>query len=119
MLKKVIFSFLVLIFLSFLLINKTYGKENEYIFSLEDEITYNDDYKKVEVVNNDYIFGLNGEITTYDGFLRVYEEMSIEAADPERLDVLPEMNVGDHLIRENIEIMKILKINIGYFTRSF
>jgi DNA topoisomerase-1 len=29
--------------------------------------------------------------------------MSIEAADPESLDVLPEMKVGDHLIRENIE----------------
>lgn len=58
---------------------------------------------KVEVVNNDYIFGLNGEITTYDGFLRVYEEMSIEAADPESLDVLPDMVVGDHLVCENVE----------------
>lgn len=71
MLKKVIFSFLVLIFLSFLLINKTYGKENEYIFSLDDEVTYNDDYKKVEVVNNeisilikenDFLVKINNEI---------------------------------------------------------
>ena len=59
---------------------------------------------KVEVVNNDYTFGLNGEITTYDGFLKVYEEMSIEANDPESLDILPDMEIGDHLIRENVEI---------------
>ncbi len=58
---------------------------------------------KVEVVNNDYVFGLNGEITTYDGFLRVYEEMSIEANDPEAIEVLPEMEIGEVLIRENVE----------------
>ncbi len=58
---------------------------------------------KVEVVNNDYLFNLNGEITTYDGFLKVYEEMSIEATDPESIDILPDMEVGDHLIRENVE----------------
>ena len=58
---------------------------------------------KVEVVNNDYVFGLNGEITTYDGFLRVYEEMSIEANDPEAIEVLPEMEIDEVLIRENVE----------------
>ena len=58
---------------------------------------------KVDVTNNDYLFNINGEITTYDGFLKVYEEMNIEAVDPESLGVLPEMNVGEALIYEKIE----------------
>ena len=58
---------------------------------------------KVDVVNNDYIFNLNGEITTYDGFLKVYEEMSIEANNPEDLESLPDMEIGDVLGLEKIE----------------
>ena len=58
---------------------------------------------KVDVVNNDYLFNLNGEITTYDGFLKVYEEMNIEAVDQENADSLPDLNIGDHLLRQSVE----------------
>lgn len=58
---------------------------------------------KVDVVNNDYLFNLTGEITTYDGFLKVYEEMSIEANSPEDVETLPDMEIGDVLGLEKIE----------------
>ena len=58
---------------------------------------------KVDVVNNDYLFNLTGEITTYDGFLKVYEEMSIEANSPEDVETLPDMEIGDVLGLEKID----------------
>lgn len=58
---------------------------------------------KVDVVNNDYLFNLTGEITTYDGFLKVYEEMSIEANGPEDVETLPDMEIGDVLGLEKID----------------
>ena len=58
---------------------------------------------KVDVINNDYLFNLTGEITTYDGFLKVYEEMSIEANSPEDVETLPDMEIGDVLGLEKID----------------
>ena len=59
---------------------------------------------KIDINNNGYIFNVNGEITIYDGFLKVYEETSIEASPEEELNILPEMNIGETLIKEDIKM---------------
>lgn len=58
---------------------------------------------KVDITNNGYIFNVNGEITVYDGFLKVYEETSIEAENEDELNILPDMQVGELLIKEKLE----------------
>ena len=59
---------------------------------------------KVEINNNDYLFNVNGEVTIYDGFIRVYDETSIEAEAEEDLNILPELNVGEKLIKQDIKM---------------
>ncbi len=87
---------------------------NRAIASLMSDAVLED--TKVDVTNNGYLFNINGEITTYDGFLRVYEEMSIEENTQENLNPLPDMIIGEMLDFE--EILKEQKFTLPPYRYS-
>ena len=59
---------------------------------------------KVDIENNGYIFNVNGEVTTYDGFLKIYEETSIEVPTDDDIELLPQLEIGELLTKEDIKM---------------
>ena len=57
---------------------------------------------KVDIVNNGYLFNVNGEVTIYDGFLKVYEETSIDVNNDEEFEKLPQLVPNDELLKEDV-----------------
>ena len=58
---------------------------------------------KVEINNNGYIFNVNGEITVYDGFLKVYEETSIDDSTEDDFNLLPDLQIGEELKLDHLD----------------
>lgn len=50
---------------------------------------------KVDIENNGYLFNTSGEKTLFDGFLKIYEETSLE--NDEEIEKLPELQVGEKM----------------------
>ena len=55
---------------------------------------------KIEIEANNYRFQLDGQQIIYDGFLRIYEEASLE--DSDEAIILPEFKEGEILDFQDI-----------------
>ncbi len=71
---------------------------NRAVASLMSDATIED--TKVDIYANDYLFNLNGELVVYDGFLKIYEEASLD--DAESTSRLPALKIGEVLELEDL-----------------
>lgn len=66
---------------------------NRAVASLMSDATLED--TKVDIENNGYLFNTSGEKTVFDGFMKIYDETSLEAVD--EIEKLPELTIGEKM----------------------